>query len=481
MPAPHDQRMTETKSPSSIVHIVHSANTPPGTTAARKARPSETGSRRSQRQIFGFATLFLIGAVTVGAYQPWQSLPADSPSAEHSGEPRLKTVNVVQPAPAATSEVVLPASFRPWQAATLHARVSGFLAKWHHDLGDSVKAGNLLAEIETPELDQELAEGEALAREAAAGAVQARAELQEAQADLKVAEAQLGRVQADLALAKSQHVRREVLIKNRAISQEEYDTYQRQLEAREADVTAAQSDVARRKANLTTRAAIIEVREATAKSRQSNVDRLQELQRFKRIIAPFDGVVTSRSAEVGMLVTAGQESLFVVEDLSRIRVQVNVPQTYAQQTAPGIRASVVLPESNLPPVAGQITRIAQSVDPASRTMLAEIEIDNTVYQFQPGSYSQVRLALPQHVATWTIPTNTLSMRVDGPHIAIVNDEQSVEWKRVLLGRDLGNRIVVTEGIEGHERLVVNPGDGLVSGDRVEIDNSKHSAPRLAQR
>jgi RND family efflux transporter MFP subunit len=205
------------------------------------------------------------------------------------------------------------------------------------------------------------------------------------------------------------------------------------------------------------------------------------LQRFKRIVAPFAGVITSRTAEVGMLVTAGKESLFVVEDLSRIRVQMNVPQTYAMQATPGTTANVVLPESSLAPVAGQITRIAESVDPASRTMLAEIELDNTSHRFQPGSYAQVQLALPQHGAAWTIPTNTLSMRVDGPHVAVVDDEFQVELKRVTLGRDLGNRIIVTGGIQGDERLVVNPSDDLASGDRVKFNGPEATVPRLAQR
>src|SRR5207248_3213232 len=144
---------------------------------------------------------------------------------------------------------------------------------------------------------------------------------------------------------------------------------------------AAQSDLARRRTNLQTRAAIIEARQATANSRRSNVDRLQELQAFKRIVAPFDGVITSRTAEVGMLVNAGKEALFVIEDLSRIRVQLNVPQTYAMQTAAGVTATISLPESHLQPVHAEITRIADSVDASSRTMLAEIELDNTDHHF----------------------------------------------------------------------------------------------------
>ncbi len=423
-------------------------------------------------------------AVGLAFFSPWQFLHRSSAAAEsskaqsHAAE--KKSVSIARPAPATSASVVLPATFRPWQTTTLHARVSGYLTAWHRDLGSQVTAGELLAEIETPELDQELAEGEALAREADAAAVQAQAERTEAEAELQVAEAQLARVQAELALAQSQLVRRVRLVERKAISQEEYDTFRRQVEARQADAAAAQADVARRRTNLQTRAAVIQARQAAANSRQSNVDRLKELLSFKRIVAPFDGVITSRTAEVGMLVTAGQEPLFVVEDLSRIRVHVDVPQTYAMQTVVGATTSVGLPESSVPPIQAEITRIADSVNAANRTMLAEIKLDNAVHHFQPGSYAQVTLATAADGAAWTIPTNTVSMRADGPHVAVVGDENQVEVRRVILGRDLGKGIVVTQGIGGNERLVVNPSDDLVSGLRVQVAEPSQPATHVAR-
>ena len=360
----------------------------------------------------------------------------------------------------------------------LHARVSGYLQAWHADLGARVKAGDLLAEIETPELDQELAEAKGLASEATAAAVQARAERQEAEAELKVTVAQLTRVRAEAELAKRQLVRREKLLVNHAVSREEYEVFQKEVETRAADVVATEADVDRRRTNLETRSAIIAVREATAKSRQSNVDRLQELQVFKRIVAPFDGVVTQRSAEVGMLVTAGKESLFVVEDMNRVRVQTNVPQAYSMQARRGAVATINVPESAGPAVRGTITRIADSVDSTSRTMLAEIELENSAGRFQPGSYAQVTLTMPQNGSSWTIPTNTVQMRVEGPHVAIVSDHNRVEIKRVSLGRDLGNRVVVG-GIRGDEQLVVNPSDDLTSGMQVVV-HGQDVSPTLAR-
>ncbi|HWB10118.1 MAG TPA: efflux RND transporter periplasmic adaptor subunit [Pirellulales bacterium] len=239
--------------------------------------------------------------------------------------------------------------------------------------------------------------------------------------------------------------------------------------------------VARRRANLATRAAIIEVRAATAKSRESKVARLEELQTFKKIVSPFEAVVMRRSAEVGMLVTAGQDAPFVLEDTSRVRVQVNVPQTYAMQTRPGVAVAINVPEATSPDVLASVTRIAESVDAASRTMLAEIELENSSHRLQPGSYVQVALTMPQEESAWTIPANTVSMRVEGPHVALVNGLNEVEIQPVRLGRDLGKRVVVLEGITGEERLVVNPGDDLTSGIRVRISQPQESTAALARR
>jgi multidrug efflux pump subunit AcrA (membrane-fusion protein) len=330
----------------------------------------------------------------------------------------------------------------------------------------------VLAELETPELDQEVAEGESQAREAAAAAVQARAERSEAEAALNVAVAQLARAKAEAELSQSQLQRSERLLATRAVSADEYDTFQKQWKARTADATAAQADVARRQTSLATHDAIIEAREATAKSRQANVERLKELQGFKRIVAPFDGIVTRRTAEVGMLVAAGTEPLFVIQDMSRVRVQVNVPQANSALTSVGSEATISVPESGAQAVRGTITRVAVSVDSTNRTMLAEIELDNATHGFQPGSYAQVTLTTPQDSTAWTIPTNTLQMRVDGTHVAIVADDNHVEVKPVTLGRNLGARVVVVDGIRGNERLIVNPSDALTSGTLVEVNSQK---------
>jgi len=434
-----------------------------------------------QRFTWPAAVVAATGA-TLGFLQPWGYVRSETvrsetshPVKEHVTTGRV--VNVAQPTPAETASVTLPANIRPWQTTTLHSRVTGYLTAWHVDLGDTVKAGDVLAELETPELDQEVAEGIAQAAEANAAAVQATAELSEAEAELSVAMAQLSRVQAEVELARSQLARREKLVSRSAISQEELDTFEKQLETRTADVAAAEADVARRRTGLKTRAAVIAARAATATSRAANVERLKELQSFKRIVAPFSGVVTRRSAEVGMLVTAGTEQLYVLEDMSRVRVQVSVPQSTAAIVRIGIPATISLPESSAPSTPASVTRIASSIDSTNRTMLAEIELENTTTHLQPGSYAQVTLTTPHQNSGWTIPANTLQMRIDGPHIAVVGSGGQLELRSVKLGRDLGGRVQILSGVRGDEQLVVNPTDDLVSGMQVEVKRETKVAQR----
>ena len=415
--------------------------------------------------------------VIAAIFQPWKLLAPKAAAAAEEASAPAPTVKIARPAPATTASVTLPATIRPWQTTTLYSRVTGYLKTWEADLGAQVKAGQLLALLETPELDQEVAAAQAQAAEATAATVQAQAELVEAESELKVASAQLARVRAEVELSRSQLTRREKLLVTRAISQEEYETAQRDLEARTADIAAAESDVARRRSNLKTRAAIIEVRQATAASKQSNVDRLRELQAFKRIIAPFDGIVTSRTAEIGMLVAAGTEPLFTIQDMNRVRIQVQVPQTNAAALNLGDKVLISIPESKAAVIEAAITRFAPSIDSVNRTMLAEIELLNQTHGLQPGSYAQVTLTSAQDSRLWTIPSNTIQMRVAGPHVAVVDASNRVVLKQLSLGRDLGGRVTVVAGINGHERLIVNPRDDLVNGTPVSVESVEQVAQR----
>ena len=440
--------------------------------AVTRVQPRAASSRKAA--LWTTSSLVLLLVIAVLGRRSWITPVV----AAEQHESQVRVVSVALPSPMTAADVQLPATIRPWQSATLSARVSGYLKEWKVDLGGRVQAGDLLAEIETPELDQELAQGIALANEAKAAVEQAKAELNEAEADVQAGEADLGRARAEVNLARIQLARREKLLATKAVSQEEFDTWFKEVETRNADVMAAEAELARRQANIGTRTAVIEVREATAKSSLANVSRLQELQSFQRIYAPFSGVVTRRDAEVGMLITAGKEPLFTIEDMSRVRVQVQVPQTYAMQTRVGANTTVGLPEEASAEMGAVVTRTANAVDPITRTMLAEIELENREGRWQPGSYAQVRIAIAANDSSWTIPTNTLQMRVDGPHVVVVDEANGLEVRPVELGRDLGDRIMVASGIAGDERLVVNPGDDLTSGMSVKIHEHEN---QFAQR
>jgi len=447
-------------------------------TARLRRSDASTTDGFAREAVWLVGALLGIGAITA-LLTTWRNVHAESAAPAHTAarESAIQQVVTAKPKRSATSDVVLPATVRPWQATTLHSRVTGYLLAWHADLGSEVKAGQMLAELETPELDQEVSESEAQAQEAFAAAAQSRAEYAEAEAALQTSVAQLARVQAEMELARSQLTRRERLITNNSISQEERDTFQKQWEARTADVAAAQAEVNHRRTNLQTRQAVIEAREATAKSRSANVERLKQLQAFKRIVAPFDGTVTRRSAEVGMLITAGTEPLFEVQDMTRVRVQLNVPQTTAAQVHPGSSATVSIPESAVEPVAGEVSRIASSIDSETRTMLAEIELDNAQSRLQPGSYAQVKLSVSNESAPWTVPFSTVRMQSSGPQVLVVDTAGRIEVRSVKLGRDLGTTIVVSEGIRGDERLIVNPTDSLAAGQQVEVQASGRVAQR----
>jgi multidrug efflux pump subunit AcrA (membrane-fusion protein) len=449
------------------------------TRTARFPRPTASAGNSFVRKTAWLVAAFLGIAAITALLSAWRSVHAESAAPAHGGaeEHSIPQVVTATPKRSATSDVVLPATVRPWQATTLHSRVTGYLLAWHADLGAEVKAGQLLAELETPELDQEVSESEAQAQEALAAAAQARAEYAEAEAALQASIAQLARVQSELELARSQLVRREKLIATNSISQEERDTFQKMWEARTADVAAAHAEVNHRRTNLQTRQAVIAAREATAQSRSANVERLKQLQAFKRIVAPFDGTVTRRNAEVGMLITAGAEPLFEVQDMTRVRVQLNVPQTTAPQVHPGASATITIPESAIEPVTGEVSRIASSIDATTRTMLAEIELDNSEIRLQPGSYAQVRLGISNDNAPWTVPFSTVRMNSSGPQVLVVDSAGRIEVRPVKLGRDLGTSIVVLEGIVGNERLVVNPTDSLAAGQQVHVQ----AAGKVAQR
>ncbi|MEO8310752.1 MAG: efflux RND transporter periplasmic adaptor subunit [Caldimonas sp.] len=307
--------------------------------------------------------------------------------------------------------LALPGSLQGFQQAPLAARSAGYVKRWTKDIGSHVSKGELLAVIESPEIDQQLSQ----------------------------AEAARGQAAASLGLAKSTVERWEALRKKDVVSQQE-------LDERRSGVAQAVANVA---------------------AADANVQRLRQLQGFTRITAPFDGVITRRNVDVGDLIDSSGKTLFVLTQMDPLRVYVNVPQSYAQLVRPGQKVVVTQSELRGQSFAGQVARTAASIDPATRTMQVEIALPNRDGVLLPGAYVQVELPLAVN-RSLVVPTNVLLFRAEGTRVAAVDAANRIRLKPVTLGRNLGEAIEVIDGVAAGDRLVVNPSDSLGEGDTVAV-------------
>jgi RND family efflux transporter MFP subunit len=425
-----------------------------------------TTSRRRGLLAAGLA----LGIAVTGAATVVTLRNVDAASAAHAKvTPELRHVQVVGASRVGGGELTLPATLRPYQTADIFARTSGYLKAWHVDIGDHVVAGQLLAELDTPELDQELLQSEALKLQAEASVAEAVAEHEEAKQQIELAKANVQRADAQLSLAKITYKRNTPLAVTQAISKQELDESQATLQSRQAEVAAAKAELAQQTANLATREAIIRSRQATVANATANVQRLRELQGFQRLVAPFDGVITRRQAEVGMLVTAGttgQTPLFGLVQQDKLRVQVAVPQSQASQLEIGQQADVFVPERPGQAFTGVIARTAAAVDQQSRTLNVEIELPNSQQQLLPGAYAEVKFMTSEIQKKLRVPASTLLLTSAGTFVAIVDGDSSIRILPVKLGRDHGVNVEVTQGLTGDESLIVNPSDDLSNGQRV---------------
>jgi len=329
----------------------------------------------------------------------------------------VPAVIVAQPKKSAPGqEVLLPANVQAYRDAPIYARTNGYLKKWYVDIGARVKTGQLLAEIDTPEVDQQLH--------------QARADLATAEANLHLSEITSSRYQG--------------LLKTDSVSQQEADN--------------ASGDFAAKK--------------AIVQSAQANLRRLEELQSFEKIYAPFDGVITARNTDIGQLINSGSASgttseLFHIAAPGKLRVYVNVPEIYSRAAKRGLKADLTLDEFPGRRFEGTLVRTADAIDLSSRTLRAEIAVDNPTGELLTGAYAAVHLKLPGNVSTFTIPVNTLLFRSEGLRVAAVKDNRA-ELIPVTLGRDFGSDVEVLVGLNGEENLIMNPPDSLVSGEQVRL-------------
>jgi len=327
----------------------------------------------------------------------------------------VPNVIVIQPKVAPPQEeIVLPSSLEAFTESPIYARTNGYLAHWYKDLGSKVQKGTLLADIETPEIDQEL--------------MQARAARDQAEAQLR--------------LAKTSADRWETLRKMDAVAQQETDE-------RSSGYTQGQAALA---------------------SASANVRRLEQLESFKHVYAPFAGTITKRNTDIGALINAGNsgmnQELFVVALVNPIRVYVDVPEIYAPSVRRGVNASIELPSLPGQRFTGSVARTADAIDPGTRTLRTEIDVPNSDGKLLPGSYAQVHFGV--HVATTrlSVPVNALLFRSEGPRAAVVGSDGKVHLKPVVIGRDYGTDVEILGGLKTSESIVLNPSDSLEEGQPV---------------
>jgi len=385
----------------------------------------EDGQKTGRRSRWWIFLLALVTAVVIAIAGILPRIQARTALRRETAEMAVPAVAVVQPKRSAPAqEIVLPANVQAFTDAPIYARTNGYLKRWYVDLGSRVKEGQLLAEIDTPEVNQQLR--------------QSLADLATAQANLN-----LSRITAD---------RYAGLLKTDSVSKQESDNAAGDYEAKQANL----------------------------QSSQANVKRLRELQSFQKIYAPFSGVITARNTDIGALIDSGSSGgvrteLFHIVQADKLRVYVSVPQVYSQAAKPGLTADLTLSEFPGRRFEGKLVRTANAIDPTSRTLLVEIAVDNPTGQLFTGSYAEVHLKLPTAASAFILPVNTLLFRAEGLRIAVVGDGQKVELMQITLGHDFGSEVEVIAGVNGNENVIVNPPDSVVTGETVRIAQSPQGA------
>ncbi|RDI98147.1 efflux RND transporter periplasmic adaptor subunit [Dyella solisilvae] len=341
----------------------------------------------------------------------------------------VPSVQVVTPENGADQQAMtLPGHLDAWISAPIHARVSGYLKSWSRDIGSQVNAGESLAEIDTPELDQQFEQ----------------------------AKADLARARATAKLATLTDKRWKNLLASNSVSKQEADEKAGEAEAAQANVLSA----------------------------QANVDRIAALEAFKHVTAPFAGTVTARNTDIGDLISANSESgqpLFTVSDTSRMRLYVQVPQGYADAIRAGMSVKLDVPDHPGEQFAGHLIGNSGAVNQASGALLAQFEVDNPKGELLPGAYAEVHLPMAANSHTMTVPSTVLIFRAQGPQVAVLGADGRVELRNVHIARDLGDHLQVDQGIQPGDRIINHPPDSLARGDRVQVATSTEAPAGQAKK
>jgi RND family efflux transporter MFP subunit len=368
----------------------------------------------SGRKALAWTAVLVVIALALAAFGILRRMHTDTVLAQHTDEVAAPSVSVAPPQPGApVDNFVLPGNVTAYTDSPIYARTDGYLVHWYHDIGSHVKKGELLAVIASPEVDQQLAQ---------------------AQADLATAEATANN-------AHIQAQRYAGLVDSNAVSRQDTDNFVNQAAA-----TAA-----------------------TVKSAQANVQRLKELQSFEQVTAPFDGVVTSRNVDIGQLINQGAGTeLFHLQALRTLRVYTNVPQVYSQSVRRGMKIPLTFPEYPGKTFTGTLVRTADAIDPASRTLLVEVDVDNRSGALMPGSLAQVHFKTPPIASTFIVPSAALIFRVHGVQVGTVIDGNKAHLAAVIIGQDDGGTVQIINGLNAGDQVIQDPPDSLIEGEKVRI-------------
>ena len=377
----------------------------------------DAAAERSGHRRWLYLVIALVVAVTLLATGIWSRVKARSSLRTETAQVAVTAVSVVSPKQTAPAqEIILPGNVQPFITAPIYARTNGYLKKWYFDIGAHVKQGDLLAVIETPEVDQQLQ--------------QARSNLLTAQANLQLAAITKNRYQG--------------LLKSNAVSQQDVDNAVGSYNANEAIVEAD----------------------------KAAVEQFAALVSFEKIYAPFDGVITARNTDIGDLINSGSSDgvktdLFHIAQPGKLRVYVNVPEEYSRGVKVGMTADLNLAEFPGQRFQGKLVRTADAINMTTRTLLIEIDVDNPSGTLLTGSYAEVHLGVPTQASTFLIPVNTLLFRSEGLRVGTVRDGK-VEFATVTPGHDFGDQIEIVSGLKSNDQIIINPPDSIVSGQEVQI-------------
>jgi multidrug efflux system membrane fusion protein len=434
------------------------------------------GFRKTWIALLG--VVFLVVVLAIGVI-PRLRQGAELVAAATAPDSGLASVTVVRPRRAdGPVDLVLPSNIQAIEETAIYARTNGYVRERYVDIGDRVSAGKVLAQIDTPELDQELGQARAALAQTRASLAQSQAGLTQARATLQQARATLDQSKANEGFAGATSDRFSELERRELIAHQDADEKRAGFASARAATAAAQANVDAMQANIGALEASVGAAGANVAANEANVQRLLALQSFQRVEAPFAGIITVRGIDRGALITAGSGTangpLFRIARVENLRIFVSVPQTFVRSIAPGQDARVLVAEYPQRTFVGKIASTAGALDPTSRTLLTEVRLRNEDHALLPGMYAQVKFSVIPADAVWLVPATALITRAAGTLVLSVGDDHTVHYRKVELGRDLGQSVEVVAGLTGAERLVINAPDGVKEGTRV-ADQEKAEA------